>query len=99
MVELVLSGVFLVSIATFMVAGVRLSRLIRQSRMYRTDLRPDQSVGHGRSPFWQINVFDSRNYGTPEGKRFHRMLLHTTYVQWIGATLAVFSLVWLSQFQ
>jgi hypothetical protein len=50
--------VALVAFVTFVAMQIVLVRL----REHRIDLRPEQHFGHGRSPFWQVNVMSSANY-------------------------------------
>ncbi|HEX6751301.1 MAG TPA: hypothetical protein VF092_28680 [Longimicrobium sp.] len=72
---------------------VQATILLPRSRQFRTDLRPGQHFGRGRSPFWQLNALNPRNYESPEGRRFYRTLLAATAIQWTGAILMFISLV------
>ncbi|MFL5384489.1 MAG: hypothetical protein ACJ8GN_18365 [Longimicrobiaceae bacterium] len=58
-----------------------------RSVQYRTDLRPGQSAGEGASWFWQVNVFDPRNYRSEAGRRFYPKLLITACIQLVGIGL------------
>jgi hypothetical protein len=67
------------ALAAAVVVVLELGTLVGQSillvrlREHRTDLRPGEHFGQGRSPFWQLNVFNAANY-TDEGRRLLRWL-------------------------
>ena len=70
-----------------LVLGVLVAQCILMVRLreHRTDLRPGEHFGHGRSPFWQVNVFTAANY-TDEGRRLLRSL-RVLQVLWLVALL------------
>jgi hypothetical protein len=55
--------------------------LVPRSRRFRTDLAPGEHVGKGSSRFWQVNVYNSANYRSPEGQAFFRKLRGAAIVQ------------------
>jgi hypothetical protein len=80
-------GLFALGALLFVGASVVQMVLLPRSLRYRTDLRPGQSVGQGRSFFWQMNVMDPRHYDSDEGRRFHRKMLTFTGIQLLGGLL------------
>jgi len=94
MTQTVLEGLFVIA-AVFVLgsSAVIMIVLIPQSRKFRTDLRPGQRTGEGRFPFWQLNVLNSENYSSLEGRRFYRRLMIANYIQWSGVIAAITCLV------
>jgi hypothetical protein len=82
------NGLFVVGGLLFLgSAAVQMAVIHPRARTYRTDLRAGRHIGRGRSPFWQVNVLDPRNYDSPAGRRFYRILVGATLLQATGAVL------------
>lgn len=58
---------------TAFVACVASMVVLVRLRPHRTDLRPEQHIGEGRSAIWQVNAFDPRNYD-PAGRALLRWI-------------------------
>lgn len=75
------------------VAGVWALVLLVRLRQYRTDLKPDQHFGEGKSGAWQQNVTDPGNYGS-HGKRLLRWLSAVQLLWLVALIVALIS--WMS---
>ena len=91
----------MLTVATVLVAVIAFASLVAtqivlvQLREHRTDLRPEQHFGHGRSQVWQLNVLNRANY-TEAGRKKLRWL-YLLQVAWMVSALAVltrFAGVW-----
>jgi hypothetical protein len=76
----------LVALVAF-VSFVATQIVLVQLREHRTDLRPEQHFGHGRSQVWQFNALNRANY-TEAGRKKLRWL-YLLQVVWMLSALAV----------
>jgi hypothetical protein len=79
----------LVTVVAMHIALVRL-------REFRTDLRPEQHYGEGRSWAWQLNVTNPDNYNPAGSKRLRVfMLLQLLLLIWFA--LGIGLIMWVEQ--
>lgn len=65
--------------------------LLAQLRLHRTDLKGRQTVFQGSSLFWQLNVFNPRNYNAA-GKKLLRWYIAVQVLQLAGM-IGAFALI------
>ena len=80
---LAIAAAGLAAFATLVAMMIVLVRL----RPHRTDLRPEQHFGEGRSAIWQVNALDPRNYDA--GGRALLRWLFALQVLWILSLIAM----------
>ncbi|HEX8318453.1 hypothetical protein [Longimicrobium sp.] len=72
---------FLMAAIAWIAAGFWQLALLPLAQRYRTDLKPGEHFGMGRSPFWQVNVFQASNYSDGQGQEMVRRLRRLRAVQ------------------
>jgi len=73
--ETIIHVAFAAVVLTAFLTVVAMTRLNVRLREHRTDLRPEQHFGEGRSWFWQVNVMDPANYDHVGRKRVRTLYL------------------------
>ena len=87
-----IAAVALAAFVTLVTMHVSLVRL----RDYRTDLRPEQHHGEGRSWAWQLNVMNPDNYNRA-GRRRLRVFTLLQLLMLVWFVLGVGLIVWVEQ--
>jgi hypothetical protein len=73
--ETIIHVAFAVVVLTAFLTVVTMTIVNVRLREHRTDLRPDQHFGEGRSWAWQVNVMNPANYDAVGRKRVRTLYL------------------------